>query len=188
MVDADHDANAHAGSNDLRDGHVHHRCELIGGNKLGKFEHFAFCCFVCQLFFHALTDGFTLLATILGALTHLCAFASKAGKCLAYLLCNFFVAYLGLQWNLLRLVLLLLVLASASTLILLLTAAAILLLTCLWLICNSIDIDTLLAYTETLLLVATLSLKAFTATLLVCFLLRTCCLVQAVEVNLAFNG
>ena len=83
-------------------------------------------------------------------------------------------------------VLLLLVL-SAAALVLLLNVAAILLLTLL-LIGNIVDVNTFFSKTDTLFAVATLCFNAFTTTFLVSLLLRTCGLVQAVEVNLALDG
>ena len=120
----------------------------------------------------------------------------EAGKRLANLLCYFLVAYLGLQRCLLGLVLLLLVLALAGCirllllLLLLAGVAAFLLARLLLLIGNGIDIDALLAKADALLAVSSLSFlcSTFAAALLVCLLLRTCGLVQAVQVNLALDG
>ena len=185
LVDADHDADAHAGSDNLRDRHVHHRSQLVGRNELCQLEYLAFCCFVGQFLLHSLTDGFALFTTIFGALAHLGALAGKAGKRFAYLLCDFFLAHFGLQRHLLGLVLLFLL--AATILVLLLSVAAILLLTLL-LVCNVIDVNTFLAQTYALLLVTTLSFEAFATALFVRLLFGASRLVQAVEVNLTLDG
>ena len=188
LIDADHDADAHASGDNLRDGNVHHRGELVRRDELRQLEHFALCCFVCQLFLHALADGLALLATVLGALAHLRALAGEASQRLTHLLCNFLVAYFRLQGDLLGLVLLLLLSAAALLLLRLARIAALLLLVALRLVGYGIDINALLADPEALLLVAALGLKAFATPLLLGFLFRTGRLVQAVQVYLALDG
>ena len=191
LIDADHDADAHACGDNLRDGHVHHRGELIGRDELRQLEHLALCCLVCQLFLHSLPDGFALLATVLGALAHLARLIGKAGQGLAYLLCHFLVAYFGLDGCLLGAVLLLLALAAAL-LVLGLARAAVLLLSAsvLRLVGYGIDVDALFADADALLAVAALSVlsHAFAATFLVRLLLGPRVLVQAAQVYLALDG
>ena len=68
LVDRNHDADAHAGADDLRNGDIHHRGELVGGHKLGEFEHAALGIAAHEVFFVALAGGFALLLAVFRAL------------------------------------------------------------------------------------------------------------------------
>ena len=41
LVDTNHDAKHHTGTNDLGHRHVHHHGKVVGGHKLGEFEYLA---------------------------------------------------------------------------------------------------------------------------------------------------
>ena len=92
LVDGNHDADAHAGADDLRDGHVHHRGELVGGHKLGEFEHAALGIATHEVFFVTLAGGFALLLAVLRAFALAGAFGLQASQRFFHLLCYVFVA------------------------------------------------------------------------------------------------
>ena len=194
LVDADHDTNLHTGTDNLSYRHVHHGSQLVGCHELGKLQYLAFCCFVLKLLLHTLTDGITLLTTVLGTLTHLIVLVGKTSQCFANLLCYLFLANLGLQEGLLLLLVLFLATAVVVLLPLVVVIVLIVLLGVLRLVGHVVHIHTLLASAQTLLtfalsllLLSTL-LIAFTTFLFFALLLRTSTLVQAVQVNLSLNG
>ena len=66
LVDADEDADGHAGGDDLGDGHVHHGGQLVGGDELGDLEHVLLLHFVHHLLLHLGVDLLSFLAVVLG--------------------------------------------------------------------------------------------------------------------------
>ena len=189
LVDADHDTDGHTCTNNLRYGHIHHRCQFVGGNKLGKLQHFALGGLLFQFLLHTLADSIALFTAILSALTQFVVLIRESSQCLAYLLGHFLVAYFLRENGLFGLVLLFL-LTLALTLLLvvgLLLLIAVLVVATLLLVCNSIHIDTLLPDTCTLLLVALLLLTLLSL-LLLRFLLGTSALVHGREVDVTFYG
>ena len=86
LVDADHHADLHTGGDDLGDGHVHHGGQFVGRHELRQLEHLALSLLLLQLLLHALTHGFALLATVLGAGAELLVLAGETGERLAHLL------------------------------------------------------------------------------------------------------
>ena len=163
LVDAHHDADLHAGADDLGDGNVHHRCQLVGGNELRQFQYLALCCLVLELLLHALTYGIALLAAVLGTLAHLGTLAGQAGQCLAYLLGYLLIAHLGLA-QLLAWLVLLLVLLAATLLVVIVVLLVVLL---LYLLAHGIHIDAFLADAYTLLALTVATLATVLRTVLV---------------------
>ncbi len=95
LVDADHDADTHARSDDFRHRHVHHLCELVGRHEFRKFKHFAFGFGFAAFFFFALVDLFALFLAVLGTLSTF-LLAGEACECFLYLLCYVFFRDFGL--------------------------------------------------------------------------------------------
>ena len=71
LVDRYHDTQAHAGSDNLSNRNIHHRCQLISGYELCKFQDFAFCLALFHLLLHIGTSILTLLLTVFGTLVYL---------------------------------------------------------------------------------------------------------------------
>ncbi len=92
LVDADHDAYAHAGGDNVGHRHVHHGGQLVGSNELGKLQYLVFCHLVHHLLLHLLAEGFALLTAIFGALAHL-VLGREACQGFAYLLCYILLAH-----------------------------------------------------------------------------------------------
>ena len=97
LVDADHDADAHAGGNDLGDGHVHHLGELVGGDEFGELEYFALGLGFAAFFLLAGLHLFALLLAVLGALRSL-LLVGEACQCFLYLLGYVFFRHFGLHF------------------------------------------------------------------------------------------
>ena len=189
LVDTYHDADAHAGTDDLCDRHIHHRGQLRYGHELRQLEHLALCCLLGHLFVQSFLDGVALLTTILGTLLVL-AFRGQTCQRLLYLAC--YCLFINLQ----RLggTVLLVLLAAALLLIVGLLVTLVLLAGTLLLIVgllfsSGFNIHTLLTATDTLALLAlTLLLGSFLLTFLATFLLAlllgACALVDARQVYL----
>ena len=91
LVDGHHDADAHARSDDLRDGNVHHRGQFVGRHKLGEFQYAAFGIALHEFLFLTLAGGIALLLAVLRALALAGALGLKAGEGLLHLLGYVFV-------------------------------------------------------------------------------------------------
>ena len=92
LVDRYHDAYAHTGSDDLRYRDVHHRGQLVGGNKFGNLKHFALGHFALLHLLVALGSHFTLLLAVLRGFA-LGSFRGEASQGLLYLTCNILLVH-----------------------------------------------------------------------------------------------
>ena len=102
LVDADHDADAHACTDDLGHGHIHHGSQFVGRNEFRKLEDFCFGIVLHDFLFGPFTGSLTLFLTVFGTLGTL-GLALQACKRFLYLLC--YVLLADLLRLLLRLVL-----------------------------------------------------------------------------------
>ena len=94
LVDRNHEAEVHAGRDDLRYGHVHHRRQFAHGNELRYLEDRTFLFFAFELFVHAFGHGFALVLAVFRALA-LGAFRRQTGERVLHLLRNLLVAHFG---------------------------------------------------------------------------------------------
>ena len=164
LVDRHHDADAHAGADDLCHGDIHHRCQFVGSHKFGELQHAAFSVAAHHIFFLAFASGIALLTAIFRTLTLVGALSLKTSEGFFHLLSHIFVA--GRSGR--SIVALLALLASLATTLLL--VAVLLVLTGMTIILStlavvsalsgtvlfgfSIDIDTLVADAVALLAIA----------------------------------
>ena len=65
LVDGDGHTEAHAGADDLNDGHVHHCGQFVGGHKFGHLQHLLVLLLTHHLFHHGAGHCLTLLTTVL---------------------------------------------------------------------------------------------------------------------------
>ncbi len=190
LVDTYHDADSHAGADDLVDPDIHHRGQLGNSHELGQFEHFALCCLSSQLFAHALLHGLALLLTIFGAFLVL-VLRSQTGQRLFYLACHILLVHLK-RFLVALLLILLVAVASTGIVVFVVLAVEVAVLS------SSLNVDTLIADAHALLfllaVVAVVSatglcclLLTFLAALFLRLLLRASALVQRVKVNLTLN-
>ena len=94
LVDGDHQSQVHAGRDDLRGRHVHHRRQLAHGHELRDFEGRAFLFLAFELFVHTLGNGVAFILAVFGTL----AFGTlgrQACQGVLYLLRNLLVAHFG---------------------------------------------------------------------------------------------
>ncbi len=96
LVDADHDTHLHAGGNDVIDGHIHERSQVVGGNELGELQNLAFGLLLLGAFVFAVGECLALLLAPLGGhLLALVALRGQAGKYFLDLLLYVFFADFG---------------------------------------------------------------------------------------------
>ena len=93
LVDGNHDADAHACTDNLDHGHVHHRCQFRYGNKLREFQHLALCCLGSHLFIHTLCHGIALLFAVLCTLLVEICFRGQSCQCFLHLACYVFLVH-----------------------------------------------------------------------------------------------
>ena len=157
LVDRNHDTDAHACTDNLSHGNIHHRCQLIRRYEFRKFKHLAFCVFLCHEFFLAFTRSIALFLTILRTLGLCGLLTLEACECFLHLLCYVFSSYFLLHGSSWLAVLILLLLTGILSVLLCIvtTLLAILLLTTL-LVCCSIYVYALLTDALTLALFSTL--------------------------------
>ena len=94
LVDGHHQSQVHAGRDDLRGRHVHHRRQLAHGHELRDFEGRAFLFLAFELFVHTLGHGVAFILAVFGTL----AFGTlgrQACQGVLYLLRNLLVAHFG---------------------------------------------------------------------------------------------
>ena len=193
LVDRHHDADAHAGADDLVDRHVHHGGQLAHGDELGELERLAACLLFEPLLVEAFLHGVALLAAVLGSFLVL-VLAREACQGLLYLACHVLLAHFhGLVYGA---VLAFLALAWGGLLLwgLLRGLPAFLLLAApvLALACGGLDVNALLAYAHAFLALASLVLcgglfLALLAPLFLRLFLWAGALVDGVEVDLAYH-
>ncbi len=195
LVDAHHDADAHTGTDDLIDTHVHHRSKLADGHELGQLEHLALCCLRLHLLLHALGDGITLLATVLGTLLVL-ILRSQTGQRLLHLTGNGLIVYLKGFHGTVFLILVLAALLTTLILVVLVATLILLFLVLIGIILTGCSLNVHLARTDTLTLLLltigtavhlSLLLLTLLTALLLGFLLRASALVQCIEVDLTYH-
>ena len=192
LVDADHDAEAHAGADDLGDGHVHHAGQLVGGDELGELQDLGLLLLQFHLRLDTCADAVAFLAAVLGALAQgLVLAGGEACQGLADLLGDFLFALLDDDDGFLRLVLLaalafalrglglLLVLLAALVLLGLLLAALVLLL-------GSFGLD-VHAFALLLPLASFGSAIGISALLALLSARRACALVEGIEVDVSLD-
>ncbi len=92
LVDADEDADRHAGGDNLGHRHVHHGGQLVGGDELRHLQHVLLLHLVLELLFHLGVHLLALLAVVLGGLRF--AEGREAGQRVADLLLDLVVVYL----------------------------------------------------------------------------------------------
>ncbi len=86
LVDADEDADGHAGGYNLGHRHVHHGCQFVGGDELRHLQHVLLLHLVHHLLLHQGVHLLALLAVVLGGLRF--AHGREAGEGVANLLLN----------------------------------------------------------------------------------------------------
>src|SRR5574344_1581468 len=92
LIDRYHNTQIHTGCDNLIDLRVHHGSQLADGNKLGKFQDFAFCRLLLHLLVQFFLNSITFLLTVFSAFLVL-TFASKTCESLLYLLCYILFIY-----------------------------------------------------------------------------------------------
>ena len=173
LVDRNHYTYAHKSSDKLVDTYVHHCRKFAHRHELCKFQSLALSFLCAGLLVYFLLHSFTLFLSVFGSVLVLIAFVGETCKSLFNLPCN--ILFIDLYGFLV---------ASAVFLFLslvLLTAAVALL------VCSGIDIHALLVDTYAFFLVILLCgfFLTFPSALFLAFLLWTCALVKATQVDFA---
>ncbi len=94
LVDRHHQAQVHAGRDDLGRRNVHHRSQLGYGHEFGDLQDGAFLLFALEFFVHALGYGFAFFLAVFRTFA-LGVFRRQAGQCIFHLLRNLLVADFG---------------------------------------------------------------------------------------------
>ena len=95
LVDGYHHTEIHAGADNLGDGHIHHRGEVVGRNEFGELEHLRFGGLGCGGFAFTLGHSLALLLAPLHALLLPLVLGGEAGEHLLYLLLHILLVDLG---------------------------------------------------------------------------------------------
>ena len=89
LVNGHHDTDAHAGTDDLRNGYVHHIGQLVGCHKLCQLQYFAISHFLTFKLMHTVGSLFTFLLAVFGSFT--LAFRCEACQSFFHLFSNIFL-------------------------------------------------------------------------------------------------
>ena len=96
LVDRHHQAEVHAGRNDVGNADIHHRGELADGNELGYLQDTLFAFFACLFLLYTSRYRIALVAAVLGRL-EFGSFGSQAGQCILDLLLYLFLTHFGVH-------------------------------------------------------------------------------------------
>ena len=124
LVDRHHQTQIHAGRNDVRNAHIHHRSQFAYRHEFGHLQDALFALFTSVLLLHTGRNRFTFITTVFGCFEFR-SFRGQTGQCILNLLLYLFVTYLNMYRSRFRIPLL-----SLFTVIIIVVVAIVIVITC----------------------------------------------------------